>query len=199
VDRASTHDHEDIAVRRRIVWCGAVAALCGLGVASVGAHGGLQAVVEFRPSPPVSGQPVVIAARFVSDGRPMELAGFRVRIAAEMTGHAMPPVESVLTRTDAGDYRGTATFIMSGEWIVTVFADSKEDPMIGRGRLVVGAQGKDLSRGGPLTIDMSEPPATLWLSPWPVVFGAVALVLALEVAAIGRKLARRRRSGLSTA
>jgi hypothetical protein len=172
------------------------AALFGVLVAGVTAHGGLQAVVAFKPSPAVSGALSHVTVRFASGGQPVDLPGFKIRIAGEMAGHAMPPLEVALASTGAaGEYQGTATFIMSGEWNLTVFADSEDDQMIGQGAILVGS-----AAGGPpgtatLAVAMGEPQtSSSGFSPWTIVIGAIGLTAALEAAAIGRKLVRIRRA-----
>lgn len=170
-----------------VVWCGIVA--------TVATHGGVRAIVTFEPSRPIAGERSAVTVRFVSKtGGAVDLPDSRVRIVADMAGHTMPPVEASLTPDGSvGEFHGEVTFIMSGGWNLTIYSESEFDKMLGRGSLVVRADGDEPAEPEPLTMDMAEPTTENSFSPWGVLLAAIGLAVAAEATAVTCKLVRKRR------
>lgn len=184
--------------------CALVAVWCGLGGA-VAAHTGVRAVIEFNPSPPVAGEPCAVKVRFeTKTGAPAQLAAPHVRLVAEMTGHAMPPLVVTLSPVVGaglragvadrpGEFRGDVRFTMAGPWTITVRAEAEHDTIAGVFDLIVAAQPQRAAPIGAQTVDMSAPVSPSAVPAWPTLLVAIGLTVALEAGALARKYAAGRR------
>lgn len=163
------------------------------------AHVGAQARLEFEAPGPTSGTSCGVLVRFhpaqiLAD----ELHNGHVRLVADMTGHAMPPVEIDLRMTDTpGSFRGDIAFTMPGAWRITLRAEGATEVLVGTTSVDVGdTPGESVTTMLALTdelLDTSSADAPLRYSPWTVLVGACALAGALEAAAVIRKIVALRR------
>jgi hypothetical protein len=169
----------------------------------VSAHERVQAVVRFEPVRPVVATSSTVHVRFeTTTGVPQDMTGHEIRVIAEMTGHAMRPVEATLTPTgERGQYRGDLEFTMAGPWRVSVRVDGGHEPVTGAVTIAVAlepeaAVATDADAAGTVVaLDMDVPESDRGYSPWVVLIGAIALVLWIEGLAIVRKLSEGRRRG----
>jgi hypothetical protein len=156
-----------------------------------GAHMLVKAVVTFSPQTPHVREPWHVEVAIQSADAQLHPER-RVRLIGTMSGHAMRPVESVLTRAENGSFGGALAFTMRGPWIVTVRVDDLNDMLTGD--MPVEVVKDDESTGVEqlrTVVELHPPVRANLLQPAWVTGGAVALTFLIQLAAT---LYRRRRN-----
>lgn len=176
-------------------------ATLGIGLGLAGsttaiAHEGIRAVLTFDPARPVVGETCTVQLRLqtVAGGPPAE--DFRlVQFSADMSGHAMRPVESTLGATsEPGVFRGTLTFTMAGPWNAAVKAENGHETLTGTTPVEVLMEAEPTSPGATprptsgTVVTMTVAEAESPIDPWSVLLAALGLTAVLEIVAIGRKM-----------
>ena len=173
---------------------------CLAAAAPAAAHTTAMARLSFESPGAVAGEPTVLVVQFEPpDGIDEELHGGQVRIVANMSGHAMPPVEVTLAPAGApGRYRGPAEFTMAGPWRLWFRAEGVHGVMLGTAGIELGTEPAPLQKAMVLVqqVTASTPAGDtpLPFSPWAVAGGALGLTALLWSAAAVRKVVVTRRA-----
>ena len=172
---------------RLAAWRGMLAFALACGAAVLGAHDASTARVAFVGGHPRSGQRVEVRVQLLGPGgAPVSLADDTIQLVADMTMHAMTPVEAMLSHEYRSDVRAAdVAFTMPGEWRITVRIDGPTGPRAAVFPLTV-LHGDAAGQETDLNVDVAVralPRPTLF-DPWAVVAVAVGLVVAAEATAI---------------
>ena len=158
------------------------------------AHDAVKAIVRFSGGDARLGMPCPVEVSVLAPpGLPIVRQIRHVSIVADMTGHAMLPVEADFTPDKvAGEYSGDIRFTMAGPWRLTVRVDLLNEQMWGTIDLPVRADSEAIdARPIRYVLELQDPIRPTVFPPGWTLGTAVALAAFLEVAAI--TLARRRR------
>jgi hypothetical protein len=160
---------------------------------TVSGHERAHAVVALDPAQPRAGDRWRVRVTATHESALTRL-GRRVTVAADMPMHAMPPLETTLVPStgDATTYEGELTFTMPGPWRVRVHVSDAGEVMTGTFELRVRHQGLPPdTTPGRIEVELLDPVCATILRPDWVLGVSVALIVALEIAALAA--ARRRR------
>ncbi len=176
-------------------------AVC-VATAALHAHDATTARLTFVGGHPHSGQRGEIRVQLLGlGGAPVSLEDTTVRIIADMTMHAMTPVEADLTRHLPNEVRGgDIAFTMPGEWRITLRLEEQAGTRVSVFPLTV-LRGDAVGSGTDLNVDVGlEPlPRPTIFDPWTVVWVSLGLVVAAETTAIvfrRRRVRQQRPEGL---
>jgi hypothetical protein len=167
--------------------------------ATLNAHGRVIILMELDPPQPVYDEDCRVTVRFMSTaGDAVRITSDHVELVATMSGHAMPPVEAMLTPgRAAGTFVGTVRFTMAGPWKIAVDASSDHDLLAAAAHIVVIPEPSLRSTttvDAPIVLEIgsdgTEPPA--WA--WPVLLGTLLITAVAETIAIRRKAGNTRRT-----
>lgn len=153
-------------------------------VGATGTHNTVGAALVMRPQLPSMGRPWAISIVLRStDGLPHP--NRRVRLVAEMTGHAMRPESVELSRSDEPDvYSGTLVLTMRGPWKITVRMEDVNDLMLGSFNVQAGGDAD--GNGAPEMRDLvqlARPVRPNLVPPGWVVAAAFGLTVAFQAGA----------------
>jgi hypothetical protein len=185
VNRVEDRADPPIRFYRVIAVLTAAVLLLPFAAGATGTHNMLRAALIYGPQSPRMGDIWYVSATLEStDG--LVHPSRRVKLIADMTVHAMRPVEADMTRTDSAGrtFSGQLSFTMPGPWRVTLRSDDVNELLIGSFPFDVAND--DEPRGATemrTVVYLTPPPQANLVPPILAVVVTIALALAFEIAA----------------
>lgn len=171
--------------------------VCSTGLNASGTHRvPATATIRYGPHTPIVGQPWHLTVTLKAADSLIR-PGRRLRVIGQMTGHAMRPVDTELTRVNPEEYTGALAFTMRGSWVITVRAEDGNDVLAGSFPIeVVNDEPSSEMWDMRTTVDLVPPTRPNLVAPRTVVAASLGLTVLFQLVAAA---AQRRRRGSRTA